>query len=273
MSTQFYVYGYFNPLKQNEEFYIGFSGDPHRWLKHLKDAKKILSLNKSNKWIRENCENPHKTRTIIKILKAGLEPIIVKVLKDIHKQTAVNEEIRLISVCGRTDLGLGPLTNLTDGGEGGDTRIGKTRSKQHCKEISERSIKYWSLKENRIKQSKKLLGKNIGKTPWNKDVIHTEDEKAVLYANRTGMKRSEKSKENYRKSAQIRGEKQRKENLKSNPYDKFVCEICQTETELRRKEIAFRFDKYNKNICKRGCASKIAEERKREEKLFSFFSQ
>lgn len=261
--SDYYVYGYKNPLKQNEEFYIGMSGDPKRWVYHLNEAKEIFAQNKSQKWIRENCENPHKTRTIIKILRAGLEPNIVKVLENTNKQSAIDEEIRLIAHHGRADLGLGTLTNLTDGGEGGDTRIGKVSSPERCKQISIRSKQYWSDEENRIKQSNALMGKNKGNTPWNKNIIHTVEEKSSIYATRTNIKRSNQVKDNIKLSAQRRGAKQRKENLKSNPVIKFLCEICHKETELRMKEKENRYKKYNKHICKRGCASKIAEERKK----------
>lgn len=115
---RFYVYIYYNPLKDNEEFYVGFGGDPERFREHVKEAKRLMRKHRSNKWIKENCDNSHKLFTIIKILKAGLEPTITKVLENLTKQEAINEEIRLIAYHGRSDKELGPLTNMTDGGEG-----------------------------------------------------------------------------------------------------------------------------------------------------------
>ena len=119
--TKYYVYIYYNPLKNNIELYVGESGDPRRWLKHLKDAKRFIRQNRSQKWIQKNADNPVKTRTIMKILKAGLEPIIEKVMEGVDEQTAKTEEIRLIAHHGRADKGLGSLTNMTDGGDGGAT--------------------------------------------------------------------------------------------------------------------------------------------------------
>lgn len=117
------IYIYYNPLKNNQEFYVGETGTDYRWLFHLKEAEKFIRQNRSNKWIEENADNPHKTRTIMKILRAGLEPKIEKVLEGVDEQTAKAEEIRLIALYGRADLGLGPLTNMTDGGDGQSGRI------------------------------------------------------------------------------------------------------------------------------------------------------
>lgn len=122
-SEKYYVYKYTNPLKNDEEFYIGYSGEENRWKDHLNEAKKYSKENKSNRWIKENGSNPHKIFTILKILKAGLEPKIAKVIEQVDRQTAKAEEIRLIAFHGRADKGLGPLTNKTDGGDGGTTRI------------------------------------------------------------------------------------------------------------------------------------------------------
>lgn len=113
-----YVYTYYNPLKQNQEFYIGESGTEDRWLYHLEEAKRFIERKKSQKWIGKNADNPHKTRTIMKILEAGLEPKIEKVMEGVTEQESKAEEIRLIAYYGRANLGLGPLTNLTNGGDG-----------------------------------------------------------------------------------------------------------------------------------------------------------
>lgn len=127
---KYYTYKYSNPLKNNEEFYIGYSGDSERLEDHLKESQKYIIQNKSNKWISKNCSNPHKIFTIMKILKAGLEPSIIKVSENIDRQTAINDEIRLIALYGRADKGLGSLTNKTDGGDGGATTIREDLSNQ-----------------------------------------------------------------------------------------------------------------------------------------------
>ena len=113
------VYIYYNPLKQDQAFYIGETGTEKRWKYHLEEAKKFIRQKKSQKWIQRNADNPVKTRTIMKILRAGLEPKIKKVMEGVDEKTSKAEEIRLIAHHGRADKGLGPLTNLTDGGDGG----------------------------------------------------------------------------------------------------------------------------------------------------------
>lgn len=110
----YYTYILTNPLKlyinKNfpdlifEPFYVGFSGRESRIKEHL-------SCLKSDK-------NNHKKNTIKKILKNNLKVDLVKVLKNVTKQQAIDEEIQLITTIGRADKGLGSLTNMTDGGEG-----------------------------------------------------------------------------------------------------------------------------------------------------------
>lgn len=125
IKNSYHVYVYCDPRKNNLRFYIGISGDERRRFKHLEEARRYLRLDKSQKWIKKNCTNPHKIRIIMKILVSGLEPKIVKVLENVNEEQAKIEEIRLISYYGRADKGLGSLTNLTDGGEGAKNSMGK----------------------------------------------------------------------------------------------------------------------------------------------------
>lgn len=115
--TKYYTYKYTDPITNNP-IYIGYSGELGRWEFHLNEAKKIIRHKKSNVWIRENCVNSLKTFTILKILRAGAEPIIDRMLENVTKEEAIDEEIRLIAFYGRKDKGFGTLTNLTDGGDG-----------------------------------------------------------------------------------------------------------------------------------------------------------
>ena len=71
----------------------------------------------------------------MKILRAGLEPKIEKVMEGVDKKTAKAEEIRLIAHHGRANLGLGPLTNMTNGGDGGDTLSKHPRKKEIAEKI------------------------------------------------------------------------------------------------------------------------------------------
>lgn len=117
-----YVYAYLNPLKSglykygdyefcNEPYYIGMSAnDPYRKFSHIYEAKDNINnysykLNKIRKLIRECGEE-----TVINN--------IIIIADNLTREDAGDLEINLISLIGRKDLGTGPLTNLTMGGEG-----------------------------------------------------------------------------------------------------------------------------------------------------------
>lgn len=75
--------------------------------------------------------NARLKRKIAKFSKAGLHPIIEIVGTFALEAEAFAEEIRLIAKYGRADLGLGPLCNLSDGGDGaaGAQRSSKERQR------------------------------------------------------------------------------------------------------------------------------------------------
>lgn len=121
MSNQeekFYTYIYLDPRHQgtfnyddgklildNLPIYVG-KGYDDRCNDHIRDAK---NLNKES----------DKLNLLREILEEGLEPIIIKVLENVSEKEAFDKERYVIRVVGRVDKGLGPLTNKTDGGQGG----------------------------------------------------------------------------------------------------------------------------------------------------------
>ena len=119
---KFYVYIYLNPLKpgifkydnlsfEYEPFYVG-KGCYKRIDYHFDKIKTHLIT--GNK-IKE--ANMHKYNTIVQIIKNNKEPIRIKYKNELLEESALNLEIEIISIIGRSDLHKGPLTNLTDGGE------------------------------------------------------------------------------------------------------------------------------------------------------------
>ena len=117
VKSDYYTYGLANPLKSSKEnyiggdslheyefFYFGYSGREERLDEHLKCYN--------------SDKNYHKKNTIRKIQRNGEEVIFVKILENVDEQPAIDKEIEMIAYYGRSDKGLGPLTNLTDGGEG-----------------------------------------------------------------------------------------------------------------------------------------------------------
>jgi hypothetical protein len=106
----FYVYVYLDPRKPGtynyneysfdyEPFYVG-KGCGKRYLAHLKENKKSYKNNK-----------------IKAILNESLKPIIIKLKENLIECSALKLEIDIIKIIGRLDLKIGPLTNLTAGGE------------------------------------------------------------------------------------------------------------------------------------------------------------
>ena len=119
----FYVYCYCDPRKkynmihngfffEYEPIYIGF-GKNNRINAHLNEAKKILESN-----IKINFGNKLKINKLLKILSLNLEPIIIKLVDNLIFNESTIIEKELIKNIGRIDNKTGPLTNLTDGGEG-----------------------------------------------------------------------------------------------------------------------------------------------------------
>lgn len=159
MENIFYVYVYLDPRKkgdflyenfsfENEPFYVG-KGCNNRYLEHLCPSKL-------------KCKN-FKNKKINKLISLGLNPIIKKIICDISEQDAFDIEKKLIKTIGRIPLKNGPLTNLTDGGEG---FVGLVKTKIHRKRLSE-SLKGKKMSpETREKISRSLIGKpgrNTGK--------------------------------------------------------------------------------------------------------------
>lgn len=118
----FYIYVYLNPLKPGkfeydaflfdyEPFYVG-KGQAHRIDDHLHQAEYLLEHNI------QPSGNKLKFNTLLKILKENLEPIRIKIFEKFSEERALQFESILISKIGRRDLGLGPLSNMTNGGEG-----------------------------------------------------------------------------------------------------------------------------------------------------------
>ena len=202
-----------------EPFYIG-KGRQRRCFEHLDQ-------------INSKSEMTHKANKIRKIFKeTNQKPIIMKLKERLDEKTAFTLEIRMISKIGRLDLGVGPLTNLTNGGEGGSGRIetNETRLKKRNALLG-RSGRKWTLSE-RKQISERMLGKNHffygkkrgspsaetrlkiseankGNLPWNAGRHLPEDMKTKISISMTGIKQSDETKEKKRQSAKLGWEKRR----------------------------------------------------------------
>jgi len=94
--------------------------------------------------------------------------------KDIIWEEACFIEKYLISFYGRRDLGLGPLVNMTDGGDGTKNLSNESRSKMSVNKGKFGELNYFYGKKHQGDLSR--FGKqNVGKTPWMKGKTHEGD--------------------------------------------------------------------------------------------------
>jgi hypothetical protein len=103
--AQFYCYIYIDPTNRLP-FYVGKGKDKRAYV-HLKG----------------NVVNLHFNNKIKKLLRDDLNPII-HIINTRDEVEAFELEMLLIADIGRLDLGLGPLLNLTDGGDSGPSLPG-----------------------------------------------------------------------------------------------------------------------------------------------------
>lgn len=149
----------------------------------------------------ESDKKSHKLNKLRKILKAGREPIIIKIIENVDEETAFDKERELIWIVGRADLNMGPLTNLTWGGEGTG---GLIHSVEHRRKNSEALKKCWKNPEFRKNMIEKSTGKNnafFGKAHSKETIekisksktgsLHTEETKSKMSKTRKGKKFSE----------------------------------------------------------------------------------
>lgn len=155
----YYVYILRDPRKEDEPFYVGKGKD--------KRAESHLNSNKE--------DNPFKTNVINKIKADGLNPVIEYHSENLTESVALNQEIALIKQYGRRDLGLGPLTNLTDGGEGtsGYIRTEESQAKwyesrkisgyKHSADVIDKIAKSNTGKKRSEETKRKLSESHLGK--------------------------------------------------------------------------------------------------------------
>jgi hypothetical protein len=147
------IYFHYNPVKQ-EIFYVGIGNEkrPHS------------KQNRNNHW--HNIVN-----------KYGYNIIIVE--KNLSWEEAVEKEKFYIKLIGRKDLKLGPLVNMTDGGEGNqniiitkESNIKRSLAIKGRPQPNRGKKRKGHTEETKEKMKKAKLGKKIGP--------HSEERKAKM---------------------------------------------------------------------------------------------
>jgi hypothetical protein len=160
-----------------EPFYVGKGKDGRAW-SHLK-------LN-PNKKLRHPCLKNSKIKSIM----LNNEIPVVKIYRDnLTEKQALRLEQKMINKIGRFDLGLGPLTNMSDGGETSYNRLMKTKTR---KKISESVSKTWNEKDDKQKEEYKTnlkramckVRENITREDKIKHATNTKLGKSTLKAKR-----------------------------------------------------------------------------------------
>lgn len=162
--NQYYVYIYFD---NETPFYVGM-GQGKRHLDHIKDAEKAIRSNAPRNKL------SHKLNKIIKILSENRRPKVEIVSSSLSYDNAANLEKELIAKLGRKDLGLGTLTNLTNGGDGVQGRTTMVSPTGEAISI---------LKED------KPVYESIGYTHFNKGRKHSDEVNSKKQAPWTGKSR------------------------------------------------------------------------------------
>jgi hypothetical protein len=158
--NQYYVYVYLDPRKSGtftyghyqfdyEPFYVGKGKD-----ERLYDHFTIYGLKTDN--------NKHKVNKILKIKRdSDIWPIVIKYKDNILvEQKAFDLEIDMITKIGRADLHKGPLTNLTDGGEGPIGRIITWGDKISKAKTGIQKTKEWSVNHSIFMKNRFIGNKN-----------------------------------------------------------------------------------------------------------------
>lgn len=146
--TDFYVYLHMNPRKLGEFVYGDFEFDHEPFYVGKGQGDRINGVDRNPFW--KNIEN--------KIIKAGKEVIKIRLFDSLSEEESFLIEKELISLIGRRDQGKGPLTNLTDGGEG---VVGAILTEEHKRKISIslKGRKPWNTGKTLSEAHKKKIGR------------------------------------------------------------------------------------------------------------------
>lgn len=195
---EYYTYVYFDVQRQ-EPFYVGKGKNARAW-DHLKSEKRSEFIHRLRKMIR-NSNNPR-----------------ISIYAGFDNELSSLVEMELISKYGRKDLGLGPLLNLTDGGEGAAGRkasdahranMSKAKKGQKYSEEASKNYRAASIgrtytAERNAKVSASLMGHSVSDEARAKIGAKTKARPNGML----GKKQSEETKAKIRAKALARSSKE-----------------------------------------------------------------
>lgn len=138
--------------------------------------------------------NRHKVNTIRCILTAGLRPNILIISEHDDEREALAAERELIAKWGRADLGRGPLTNMTDGGEGTSAKVFTEEYRKKLAAATSAAIAAGKLDKNIAAFKKSKLGKKDSeltrqkKAEGRRGKTHSEETKRLLSAQQRAIR-------------------------------------------------------------------------------------
>ncbi len=146
MDNNFYIYVYLDPRKHGQYCYkdICFLFEPF-----------YIGKGKNNRYLVEYNRNKDFINITSEIKKIGVEPIIIKLYKNLSEEQSLKLETKLIKEIGRCDLKTGSLINKTSGGQG----ISGYKFSEKTKEImsENRRKKFLIIKQEFENRKYKLL--------------------------------------------------------------------------------------------------------------------
>ncbi len=111
----FYVYALLDPRKPGDFKYQGISfGYEPFYIGKGKSGRSAFHVS----YALRSADRSHKLNKIRKIIDSGMEVYVVRFAEGLVEDDAIALEISTIAAIGRECLGAGPLTNLTEGGDG-----------------------------------------------------------------------------------------------------------------------------------------------------------
>ena len=142
--SDFYVYVYLDPRKQGVFKYDDFVFDYQPM--YVGKGRRFRDTNHLKICLRKE-ENSHFYRTLRKLLKNNIQPIVKRLKEDLEEKSAYDFETYMIKKIGRKDLLTGPLLNKNEGWVCSKNVFEETTNKEEFQkwEKNKGSVNNWKI--------------------------------------------------------------------------------------------------------------------------------